>query len=257
MAIPEDQYNRDEEWYAYIGGYNEDMPEGGPQNTLEEWYAWLHENIGGSGGSSKLAQVIDRSVTEITAADLAGVTEIGSYAFSSCRSLAEITLPSELTSIGGYAFQYCTSLSEITFPNGITSIDFAMFQGCTSLAEITLPSGLTSIGGSAFSSCTSLAEITLPSGVTSIDAYAFQYCTSLAEITLPSELTSIGGGVFIGCTSLAEIICLPDNPPTISANTFENVPADCAIYVPAASVDAYKAAQYWSDRADYIQAIVE
>jgi hypothetical protein len=44
-------------------------------------------------------------------------------------------------------------------------------------------------------------------------------------------------------------------PPTIGNYTITGLKADCIIYVPAASVNAYKAAQYWSDRADYIQAI--
>ena len=46
-----------------------------------------------------------------------------------------------------------------------------------------------------------------------------------------------------------------DTPPTIGNNTITGLKADCVIYVPAASVDAYKAKQYWSARAAYIQAI--
>jgi hypothetical protein len=46
-----------------------------------------------------------------------------------------------------------------------------------------------------------------------------------------------------------------DTPPTIADDTFTALKADCIIYVPAASVDAYKAKQYWSARASYIQAM--
>ena len=46
-----------------------------------------------------------------------------------------------------------------------------------------------------------------------------------------------------------------ETPPTIANSTITGLKADCIIYVPAASVDAYKAKQYWSARAAYIQAI--
>jgi hypothetical protein len=54
------------------------------------------------------------------------------------------------------------------------------------------------------------------------------------------------------CTSLT---VRAEEPPTIANDTITGLKADCVIYVPAASVDAYKAAQYWSARIDYIRAI--
>ena len=54
------------------------------------------------------------------------------------------------------------------------------------------------------------------------------------------------------CTSLT---IHAETPPTIANNTITGLKADCVIYVPSASVDAYKAKQYWSARAAYIQAI--
>jgi len=44
-------------------------------------------------------------------------------------------------------------------------------------------------------------------------------------------------------------------PPTLGSGALSNVPADCAIYVPSASVAAYQAASGWSARSAYIQAI--
>lgn len=44
-------------------------------------------------------------------------------------------------------------------------------------------------------------------------------------------------------------------PPAIASNTITGLKSDCIIYVPAGSVAAYQAAQYWSARAAYIQAI--
>lgn len=61
--------------------------------------------------------------------------------------------------------------------------------------------------------------------------------------------------VFDGNTSCASLTIHAATPPEIGEDTITGLKADCIIYVPAASVDAYKAAQYWSERADYIQAI--
>ena len=46
-----------------------------------------------------------------------------------------------------------------------------------------------------------------------------------------------------------------DIPPIIKSDTFENTPSGMKIYVPAASVDDYKTATYWSDYASVIEEI--
>jgi hypothetical protein len=146
-------------------------------------------------------------------------------------------------------------MTSIKVPDGMTSIGASAFQSCTSLASIDIPDSVTSIGNSAFSSCTSLASIDLPDNLTSIGDIAFYSCTSLASIDIPDSVTNIGGGAFQNCSRLASITCRATTPPTIYSNTFGNVPATANIYVPAESVEAYKAKNYWSVRADYIQAI--
>jgi len=182
----------------------------------------------------------------------------GTGAFRLASALNHIDIPNGYTSIGNAAFSGCTSLASIDLPSTLTSIGNAAFSGCTSLASIDLPSTLTSIDQNTFYQCTSLASIDLPSTLTSIGENAFGGCTILASIDLPSTLTSIGNSAFNGCRSLASIICRATTPPIVYAeNAFYSIPADCAIYVPAESVDAYKAASVWSKRANYIQAIQE
>ena len=130
---------------------------------------------------------------------------IGAHAFSGCRSLTSLTLPSGVTSIGEYAFTGCSGLTSLTLPSCVTSIDDCAFYGCSGLTSLTLPSSVTSIGGSAFSGCSGLTSLTLPSGVTSIGDYAFSGCRSLTSLTLPSSVTSsIGRWVFDGCYNLKE-----------------------------------------------------
>ena len=130
---------------------------------------------------------------------------IGAHAFSGCRSLTSLTLPSGVTSIGESAFTGCSGLTSLTLPSCITTIDDCTFYGCSGLTSLTLPSSVTSIGGSAFYGCSGLTSLTLPSGVTSIGEYAFSGCRSLTSLTLPSSVTSsIGRWVFDGCYNLKE-----------------------------------------------------
>ena len=130
---------------------------------------------------------------------------IGAHAFSGCRSLTSLTLPSGVTSIGESAFTGCSGLTSLTLPSCITTIDDCTFYGCSGLTSLTLPSSVTSIGGSAFYGCSGLTSLTLPSGVTSIGDYAFRGCSGLTSLTLPSSVTSsIGRWVFDGCYNLKE-----------------------------------------------------
>ena len=91
------------------------------------------------GGENKLPQLIDRSITEITADDLSGITSIGSNGFYNCTNLSLTSLPSEITSIGGYAFGSCTRLTSITFEGTPQTINSSAFKGCTNLTTINVP----------------------------------------------------------------------------------------------------------------------
>ena len=128
-----------------------------------------------------------------------GTRIICDSAFSFCRSLSEIVIPSSVTSIGKGAFSYCVSLSEIVIPSSVTSIGDSAFSSCDSLSKIVIPSSVTSIGKGAFSRCVSLSEIVIPSSVTSIGKGTFSYCYSLSEIVIPSSVTSIGDSAFYRC----------------------------------------------------------
>ena len=186
------------------------------------------------------------------------VNSIGDYAFSG-RSLLNNTMiiPSSVSSIGRNAFSG-TALTSVTFGSYLESIGNYSFNG-TYLTSVTIPDSVTYIGNYAFNECSDLASVTIGNSVTTIGISAFANCTSLTSVTIPASVTSIGNQAFYICRSLTSITCEATTPPTFVKGTNawrvftgnENL----VIYVPAASVDTYKAAEIWSNYADRIQAI--
>lgn len=103
----------------------------------------------------------------------------------------------------------------------------------------------------------SITEVTAEDlqGVTSIGSYAFSGCSGLTSVTIGNGVTSIGKFAFYDCHALTNITITATTPPTLAnVNAFNNK-NNCPIYVPAASVEAYKAATNWTSLADRIFAI--
>ena len=176
-----------------------------------------------------------------------GVKALGEKTFYGCTLLAEITVPDGVTTIGSEAFSGCTSLAEITVPDAVTTIGNSAFSGCTKLTAVALGNGVSNIGDEAFSGCTALTEITLPNSVRLIGKSAFSGCSALEKATLGSSVRILSDWAFYGCEALAEMTVLATEPPMASANTFENVSRSIPVYVPKASLEAYRAANVWNE----------
>ena len=108
----------------------------------------------------------------------------------------------------------------------------------------------------------SFNELRLFTGLTTIHsgsgtvAYAvFSGCTKLSEITIPDTITSFGPYSFNECTALTTVTCLSVIPPAFGTDIFRRASALAHIYVPAGSVNDYKAASGWSNYASIIEAI--
>lgn len=179
-------------------------------------------------------------------------------AFSYFRNLTSVTIPNSVVTIGNNSFNYCTSLTSVEIPESVTSLGDYSFGHCSGLTSCTIGSGVTSIGFLAFAD-TSLEEVTIHDAVTEIGDGCFAQITPLTSVTIGSGVTSIGGAAFSGCTNLTSVTINATVPPTIGVwdskhDPFENT-NNCPIYVPAASVNIYKTATYWSQYASRIQAI--
>ena len=151
------------------------------------------------------------------------VETLGSRAFDNCKSLQIISLPSLTSNLGSNTFCYCTSLERID-SLGTTPKTIAKGQG----------------GGNG--------------------DFGFAYgCTALKYADI-SCITSIGEYAFYNCSKLSTLICNAVTPPSIATNSLSNTPIASGtgtIYVPDASVDAYKTATNWVNYASIIKPLSE
>lgn len=155
-------------------------------------------------------------------------------------------------SSGGYS-PFITGISE--FGEYITDIPFRAFYKCTGLTSVTIPNSVTSIGARAFYECTGLTSVTIPNSVTTISEETFSYCYGLISVTIPESVTSIESRAFFlpaGVLNKSTITILSATPATIAESVFVQLSDSFKIVVPTGCGDTYKAADGWSDYADYI-----
>ena len=135
----------------------------------------------------------------------------------------------------------------------VTSIGERAFYD-SKLTSIKIPNSVTGIGNSAFAFCTSLTSLEIPNSVTSIGSSAFYHCYSLTSIEIPDSVTSIGDYAFYGCTGLTSVYIKSTTPPVLGGYyVFDGNVSDRKIYVPRASLNAYKTAEGWRKYADAIE----
>jgi hypothetical protein len=186
--------------------------------------------------------------------------------FRGCQDMTKIVIPVTEDYIYYNNFANCYNLEEIEIlSNTINEIGNYAFLNCRKLKTIILPSGLTQINQGTFEGA-GLEEIILHEGITKIGQTAF-YGNKLTSIILPSTITQIDGGCFKYCNKLTSITINATTPPTLNKSKYTDDQGDyymndafdgtnnCPIYVPAASVSAYKAATNWSTYKSRIQAI--
>jgi surface protein len=166
-------------------------------------------------------------------------------------------------------FYFCNSLTSLDVSgwdtSAVTSMS-TMFYSCNSLTSLDVSgwdtSAVTSMS-SMFYSCNSLTSLDVSnwdfSKVTTASNASgmFRYCRGLhGSITLPASVTQIGTYCFGDTRSLYEYHFLSTTPPALAnTNAFNNMTdfGGKKIYVPAASLEAYKTATNWSTYASYMQ----
>lgn len=127
----------------------------------------------------------------------------------------------------------------------ITEVDESDFEGI----EI--------ISSHAFASCHGITKITIPNAVKTIGNRAFYACNILESAVMGNNITSIGSSAFSWCPNMRQFY-LPEVPPTINIDSFDNINTGCVFYCKTqASLDAYKAAPIWSTLTSTYSFVVE
>ena len=190
------------------------------------------------------------AITDVTIGDC--VTEIAPMAMQFFSAMTSVNIPSSVTTIGHDAFDACSTLTSLTIPTGVTTISAYLCSNDYNLATTNIPDGVTSIGEHAYYDCLSLLDITIPSSVTTIGQSAFRVNNWTASD--PENYAKMQN-----LLANRVVRCLATTPPSVDSITFDvdsaGVSVTYPIYVPAESVEAYKAASGWSTYADRIQAI--
>ena len=190
-------------------------------------------NLCSNSNETKWGKFLVTNVNDANTADFTnltipeGVTTM-TRSFYGYKALKSVTLPSTLTTLGDQTFSSCNGLTEVVVPEGVTTIGSAFFS-CENLKSVTLPSTLETLGNNAFYENKALEEIELPAGLKTIGLMAFYSCSGLKKITSNAE-----------------------EPAEAKLLAFDGVAADIPVYVPAASIEAYKAAAEWKDFTNYL-----
>ena len=180
----------------------------------------------------------------ITIENGASGINVGAGAFSRLPSSTTFNVdPDVFVSFGSNAFNETSMWNEVTFTN-ITRLDYQVFRGST-ISKIKLPSVETMAGNNNYE------------GI-------FSYCQNLVLVDIGENCSSIGSnslGRFVGTSgNNVTVVVRATTPPSLAGaliNTQWVYATVGELYVPDASVDAYKEATNWSRYADIIKPLSE
>lgn len=141
---------------------------------------------------------------------------------------------------------------EFRFFTGLSKMN-GLFSGCTALREVTFPPIIgynTTVADGAMFSQSGIRKVILPEGYTAVGVNFCNNAQNCVLIDLPSTMKSIANGIIWEVNNKVTIVCRAITPPTLDGFGYNGYAK--AIYVPDASVDAYKAASGWSKQSNKI-----
>jgi hypothetical protein len=183
--------------------------------------------------------------TYSTVTTFTSIADLAAWLSSQPANTAATTYSVTLTGVNLGANSGWSSLRSAIGTSKYVSLDLS---GCTGTA---IPY-VASSSGNFYNA--KLTGIVLPETLTTIGAYAFYNCVSLVTVNIPASVTSIGNYAFSSSSSSLEtVIVNATTPPVLGTSAFSTSSLK-NIYVPEASLSAYKATTNWSTYSYYIQA---
>lgn len=205
------------------------------------------------------------------------IKRIGEMSFSSNPSITKVFLPSSIEYTGNSLFIDCVNLTSAILEDGIKYLGAEPFLRTALSGHFDIP-GSIEVLHSNICTNTNISSIKVHEGTKKLLYATFTSVSSVIKtIDLPSTIISIGesdptsyghatsqGWVFNYMPSLESIIIRAITPPTLYGKTATGVvdltcnwagSENAKFYVPAESVNAYKAASGWKSLGDRIQPI--
>ena len=191
---------------------------------------------------------------------------------SGASELTNVRVPDTVRRIGDFAFAGCHWLESISIPDNVVEMGMNPFANRSNViatkettlwnvANISLESnrhfvkdGNCLVEVSTNRVICGTHDFVIPPSTRIIGDYAF-YCRTerTDDVEIPANVVSIGSSAFSGFSPECNLIVRATTPPSTNATAFsfdEN--STGAILVPVGCAEAYKAAEGWSEYADYI-----
>lgn len=194
----------------------------------------------------------------LTRINLPLIADVPTYFANGSDSLEEVNIQNARI-VGAEAFNGCSSLKKVYIDwENVTQLKSNCFNGCpieigelNALSLIELQS--TSLNSAKVTKIKSLGLITSISGYTNANAAPLGDPATLKSVEFPETLTSLErtGYSWINKYNLDYCIFHSTTPPSFNQSFSGSYP----IYVPDASVEAYKTATNWNAHASRIQSI--
>ena len=156
------------------------------------------------------------------------IDTIGEGAFTYCKGLTDIAIPSNVSVIGKWAFTG-SDLKRVIIPNGTRKIQAFAFKECEHLNTVTFSNTVTDIEKLIFSFCDSLSSIIVEEGNPVYDSR--DNCNAIIETktntlicgckntVIPHTIDTIGSFAFHRCKGLTEV-AIPLNVSVIGTEAF-------------------------------------
>lgn len=198
--------------------------------------------------AAQMAFNANRAITSVTFPE--SVKTLGMWCLNAAESCTTI-IANGVTTIEESAIQNCAALTDLQIAN-VKTIDGYGISDCYALRELVLPSTLTNPKNGAIMNLTGLKKVTLGAGVADWTAAGvFSHCDNIEEVIFTEDVTKVAQNIFSGMGEVRSVTCKATTPPEIPAGLFKsNVYAQAGLFVPAASVDAYKNDAVWSKFTD-------